>query len=147
MLFKEFSRECKCQRLPATWLCAFEKCKDPFFCKKCRKNHEKTHEEFFYPIRELLEEDTDSVIDQFELTRKEKEDLYSEIDRNIEHAQDQFERQMKAVRKALRKNVDDFHLRKSLNFNLGGMQDIRKKVLKDPYDNDLLRELGTQYHR
>lgn len=147
MSFTQFSRECKCGRLPATWVCTFKNCPDSFFCKKCRKNHHKRHEEYFYPIRELLEDDTDTAMDQLELLKREKEDIYKMIDHQIEAAQDQFEEQMKTVRKALRKNVDDFHLRKSLNFNLTNLQNIRRKVLKNPYDNEILMNLGTEYHR
>ena len=86
-------------------------------------------------------------MDQLELLKREKEDIYKMIDHQIEAAQDQFEEQMKTVRKALRKNVDDFHLRKSLNFNLTNLQNIRRKVLKNPYDNEILMNLGTEYHR
>jgi DNA-binding PadR family transcriptional regulator len=146
MLKDTLTRKCDCNRLPATWLCTFPNCKRTFFCKKCRKYHDRKHEKNSYPILELLEDDGDIPNENNELSTQEKKKIYQKLDDEIERAQDRFERDMKKIRKLLRENIDKYHLKQSLNYNIQNLQECRKKVLENPNDNELLKNLGTEYH-
>lgn len=147
MLKGKHIRKCDCNRLPATWLCTFPDCQKSFFCKKCRKYHDRKHEKNSYPILELLEDDGDIPYDDNELSATEKKILYQQIDDEIEKTEDRFERDMKKIRKLLRKNVDKYHMKQSLNYNMQNLRECRKKVIENPDNSAFLRNLGVEYHK
>ena len=147
MLKGEIARKCKCRRYKATWLCTFPNCNDYLFCKKCRKNHNRRHEENFYPIRELLEEDNDDSIEAIEFDSDEREKLYRKIDDEIERIQDDFDEKMKDIRKKHRKYVLDYNTMSQSKNHQDTMGEFRRKFINNPYDDEALKRLGREYHK
>lgn len=143
----QLSRRCRCKRYKATWLCTFPNCSEFLFCKKCRKNHNRRHEENFYPVRELLEEDNDESHDEFEFTSNEWEQFYHKIDDEIEHMQDEFDENMKSVRKCHRKQITEFKIMNQSKSPQSSLSEFRQKVLHNPNDDALLLRLGREYHK
>ena len=141
------SKKCGCRRYKITWLCTFPNCNDPFFCKKCRKNHNRRHEENFYPIRELLEEDHEEEHEAFEFEQQEKEKLFRKIDDEIEKLQDEFDEKMKKIRKEQRQNITDFSMKSTQKSQQNILSEYRRKVLDNPHDETSLKRLGREYHK
>ena len=141
------SKKCGCRRYKITWLCTFPNCSDSFFCKKCRKNHNRRHEENFYPIRELLEDDQEEDQDSFEFEKEEKEKLFCKIDDEIEKLQDEFDEKMKEIRKKQRQNINEFTIKSNSKSQQNALSEYRRKVLDNPHDETSLKKLGREYHK
>lgn len=141
------SRKCRCRRYNATWLCTFPNCAEHLFCKKCRKNHNRRHEENFYPVRELLDDEAEEPLDDFEFSAEESEQLFRKIDDEIERLQDDFDEQMKDARRSQRRRIADFRLGGQSRAGQTSLTELRRKVLQNPRDEEALKRLGREYHK
>lgn len=141
------SRKCKKHRLKITWLCVAKGCKQILFCKKCRKEHNKRHEDFYYPIHELMEEDNEILTEQIELNEDEKKKIYHKIDKEIDNSIECFIRDMELARAQLKQRVDEQKLNVSAQNVDTVLAEHRQKVLYNPHNDMNLLRLGQEYHK
>lgn len=140
-------QRCQCKRAKVTWLCTFPNCKDFLFCKKCRKNHNRRHEEYFYPLRELMEEDLEDSIEPFEFNDEEKEKLRRRLQDQINKVHDDFDEKMKRIVRKQRRYIEDFNTASTSRNMSNQLEEYRRRVQDDPRDMDALKKLGREYHR
>ena len=144
---KDISRKCRCKRYKATWLCTFPNCSEFLFCKKCRKNHNRRHEENFYPIRDLMEDDHDDSHEPFEFNYDEKQKLKRKLQDEISNLFEQFDERMKSVHRKHKQYINEYNTLSLSKNQHNNLNEFRQKVRDNPYDESALKKLGREYHK
>lgn len=136
-------KKCGRHNLKLKWICVYTKCNEPLFCIKCRKMHTKSHESYLYPLKEIIEDDEDNMMES-EIIDDTKIDLKKKIKLEIQDICLTIKKQLESNIEKISESLLFNHKENSVENNLKKM---RMKFKKNTSDVGLLLNIGQKYHR